>query len=131
MATLDSVVFTWFRTRAQLIGVALLLSLGTFGGSLLLPHADDCHEYGCLPQSVEHDASAHRFQGAPTPDQAHTLHCLVCHWARSVRPRTDVAFVAAPAAESRPRIHVESFTAARPSLAAQPPLRSPPSSFSS
>lgn len=113
-----------FRARARGVAAAVLLSLSTFGGSFLVAHADDCHD-GCLA-FVAHDASAHRIDRAAPGDPAHPLHCLVCHWSRSFRPRIDAAFVAAPAARTGPRIHVEPFTAAGPVLAAQPPLRSPP-----
>jgi hypothetical protein len=107
--------------------VALLVSLAAFGGSLLTPHVDDCHDHGCLALSVEHDASAHRYRAAETSDHEHPLHCVACHWARSLRsPRTQASFVTVPAAEERPRLHVESYPVARPDLVAQRSLRSPP-----
>jgi hypothetical protein len=124
-------VLAWFRRHARHFAVTTLASLATLGVAGVLPHADDCHGDGCLYVSVRHDASAHRFEGGSTPGQGHPLHCLVCHWTRSFRPPADVAFIAAPVAESRPRTFVVSFTAARPVQAAQPPLRSPPLTFSS
>ncbi len=90
------------------------------------PHEDDCHGAACHPGAVPHDASAHAFS-APSQDAAsHPLHCLVCHWARSFRPDSEVRFVSAPAAQAGTCIHVESFTVAPVTTVAQPPLRSPP-----
>ena len=77
---------------------------------------------------VAHDASAHRVTAAPAAAETHPLHCLVCHWARSFRPRIEVRFLTAPAAQAGVVVHVEYFTAAARARAAQPPLRSPPSS---
>ena len=101
----------------------LLASLATFGGSLIIPHGDDCHDY-CVQA---HDASAHRFQADTPADHSHSLHCLACHSARSFRPRYGTAFQpGAPSGENSWRIHPEVFVLAPAALAAQPPLRSPP-----
>jgi hypothetical protein len=103
----------------------LLVSLATFGGSIVIPHGDECHDH-CV-QAVEHDASAHRFQADTSTDDPHPLHCLVCHSARSFRPRHDAAFQpGAPSGEDSWRIHPQLFVLAPAALAAQPPLRSPP-----
>ena len=103
----------------------LLVSLATFGGSILVPHADECHDH-CVAV-VEHDPSAHRFQADIAADHSHPLHCLVCHSARSFRPRQDAAFQpGAPAVEYSLRVHPQLFAIAAAALAAQPPLRSPP-----
>jgi hypothetical protein len=75
---------------------------------------------------VQHDASAHRFQGDADADHTHPLHCLACHVARVLRPRADAALLAAPAIEAGRHASVRSVPAARPVFAAQPPLRSPP-----
>jgi hypothetical protein len=118
-------VLNWFRARRTSLGAMLLASLATFGGSIVIPHGDECHD-GCVRLFVQHDASAHRFQGAASATHAHPLHCLVCHWARSFRPRQEVTFHAAPVDESRPRVHVEFVVPTPAALAALPPLRSPP-----
>jgi hypothetical protein len=117
----------WFRVRRASLGAMLLVSLATFGGSIVVPHSDECHDH-CVQAIVEHDASAHRFQAAGTSeDSSHPLHCLVCHSARTYRPRQQVAFQpGAPSGEDSWRIHPESFLFAPAALAAQPPLRSPP-----
>ena len=117
----------WFRSCARHIAATLLVSVIALGGSLAAPHADDCHDAACHPGAVPHDASAHAFTAPSQDDGAHPLHCLVCHWARSFRPPTEVRFVSAPAIQAGTRLHVESFTVARATTVAQPPLRSPPS----
>jgi hypothetical protein len=119
-------VLSWFRRWRASVGATLLLSLATFGGSLVLPHPVECHDHGCVRAFVEHDASAHRFEADVAEAPAHPLHCLVCHWARSFRPRLEGAFQPAPPAVDGPRLHVPSFIATPAALAAQPPLRSPP-----
>ena len=127
MLPFENIVLVWFRSRARHLAVTVLVSLAAFSGSLLTPHVDDCHDHGCVTLSVEHDASAHRYEGAAPADHEHPLHCVACHWARSLRPpRAGAAFLAAPAVEQQPRLHVESSPVARLDLVALPPLRSPP-----
>ena len=115
----------WFRIRRASLGAMLLVSLATFGGSIVIPHGDECHDH-CV-QAVEHDASAHRFQAATSVDDSHPLHCLVCHSARSFRPRHEAAFKpGTPSDEDSWRVLPEFFVLVAAALAAQPPLRSPP-----
>jgi hypothetical protein len=115
----------WFRVRASSIAAVAAIALGVAIGSSAVPHEDDCHDAACTV--VEHDASAHRI-GAPAGSSDEPLHCLVCHWARSFRPRTEARILPTPAAEPGTTIHLEYFTAAVSAPVAQPPLRSPPSS---
>ena len=119
---------TWFRAKSRIVAAALLVSLASLGGSLYAPHAVDCHDAECGTIFVAHDASAHRVSAAPAAAETHPLHCLVCHWARSFRPRIEVRFLTAPAAQAGYVVHIEYFTPAARARAAQPPLRSPPSS---
>jgi hypothetical protein len=118
----------WFRVRARTVAATLLVSLVSLGMSLYARHAVDCHDADCGTILVAHDASAHRVASDPAAAEAHPLHCLVCHWARSFRPRIEVRFLAAPAAQAGVTVHVEYSTAAVSAPVAQPPLRSPPSS---
>ncbi len=116
----------WFRAHASRIAVTAIISLAALGVSAVSPHVDDCHDAGCRAV-VDHDASAHAFGAPPTATEAPPLHCLVCHLARSFRPRTEARIMPTPAAEAGTAVHVEVFTAAVSAPAAQPPLRSPPS----
>ena len=118
----------WFRVHASQIAVTAIISLAAVGVSAVSPHVDDCHDAGCWAMAVEHDAAAHRIGAPPMGTDAHPLHCLVCHWVRSFRPRAEARIVSAPAADAGTSVHVEFFTAAHSAPAAQPPLRSPPSS---
>jgi len=115
----------WFRARASSIAVIASVALTAAIGSSIAPHEDDCHDASCIP--VQHDASAHRI-GAQTGAGAEPIHCLVCHWARSFRLRTEARVLNTPASEPGITLHVEYFTAAASAPVAQPPLRSPPSS---
>jgi hypothetical protein len=114
----------WFRLHASRIATVAMLSLVSVGLSSAGPHQDDCHE-GCQPFAVEHDASAHHVT-APAGADDQPLHCLVCHWTRSFRLRTEARVVTAPAVEPGVLLRVEFFTAAVSAPVAQPPLRSPP-----
>jgi hypothetical protein len=96
------------------------------GGSMAAPHLDDCHDVACAPIPVSHDADAHAFRATPDGAAAHPLHCLVCHWARSFRPNTEVRVVSTPSVQGGIRVHVESVRVAPSTTVAQPPLRSPP-----
>ena len=115
-----------FRAGASCIAVAVLVSLASLGTSLVGVHPEDCHDE-CLV-AVVHDASAHQISSGASAPEAPPLHCLVCHWARSFRPRSQAVFVAAPVAATGIWINVEIFTAATVAPSAQPPLRSPPAS---
>lgn len=116
----------WFRAWTRCTAVVVLASLASLGISLAGAHSDDCHD-GCLV-AVVHDASAHQVSPGSSTPEAPPLHCLVCHWARAFRPRTETVFVAAPVAATGIWINVEIFTAAPVAPSAQPPLRSPPAS---
>ena len=116
----------WFRVQSSSVATALLVSVTALGGSLVAPHPLDCHE-ACVVL-VTHDASAHQIRADVAETDAHPLHCLVCHWARSFRPQTETRFFPAPAAQAGTRIHLVVFTAAPAAQVAQPPLRSPPAS---
>jgi hypothetical protein len=116
----------WFRVHASRLATVAMLSLAFVGLSAAGPHEADCHD-ACQPIAVEHDASAHRIT-APAAADEHALHCLVCHWARSFRPRAESRVLTTPGPGPGTSHHVECFTAAVSAPAAQPPLRSPPSS---
>lgn len=116
----------WFRVHAPRIALAAILSFAAVGASAVAPHEDDCHDAACWAMAVEHDAAAHRLSARPTGADAQPLHCLVCHWGRSFRPRTEARVLFTPVAETAAAVHVEIFTAAAAAPAAQPPLRAPP-----
>ena len=119
-------MLSWFRAHASRIATTAIVSLATLGASAVSPHVDDCHDSACLTMAVEHDADAHRFTAPPTGTDSHPLHCLVCHWARSFRPRTETRVLLTSVAETGTVLHIELFTAAVAAPAAQPPLRAPP-----
>ena len=118
----------WFRVHASRIAVTAIISLAAVGVSAVFPHVDDCHDAGCRATAVDHDASAHAIGAPPTGTDVHPLHCLVCHFVRSFRPRAEARIVSAPAADAGTAVHIEFFTAAASAPAAQLPARSPPSS---
>lgn len=119
-------MLNWFRRHASRIAATAIVSLTAVGGSALTPHQDDCHDAECPAVAVEHNAAAHRIAAPPRGTDAHPLHCLVCHFVQSFRPRPESKILSTPAIEAGIAIHVELFTAARRTQVAQPPLRSPP-----
>jgi len=119
-------MLAWFRAHASRIATVALVSLAALGSSAVTPHVDDCHDSACLAMAVEHDADAHRIVAPPTGDDGDPLHCLVCHWLRSFRPRAEARVVPAPVAETGALLHVVFFTVFAAAPAVQPPLRAPP-----
>ena len=113
------------RTRTSSVAAALLVSLF----SLQLPHtADADHDSHGSLNLVAHDPSTHAVGNQAPGDEAPPLHCVVCHIARSFRPQTAASSLPVLAVSTSTLVHIEVFTAARPAVVAQPPLRSPPAS---
>jgi hypothetical protein len=113
------------RTRSSSVAAALLVSLL----SLQLPHtADADHDSHGSLALFAHDPSTHALRDTVPDDGTPPLHCVVCHIARSFRPQTDRPSLPVPVVSSGTLVHIDVFTAARPAVVAQPPLRSPPAS---
>jgi hypothetical protein len=118
----------WFRARASCIAAVAVLSMAVVGGSTVVPHEDDCHDTACRAIAVEHNAAAHRIGSTSADDGSHPLHCVVCHWVRAFRPRTEARIVSLPASDTGVSIPAAFVTISGRAPVAQPPLRSPPSS---
>jgi hypothetical protein len=117
----------WIHARSRCVGAALLLSLGP-GPLLVSPHGVECHDAECAATYIAHDESAHRMRAELPDDREHPGHCAICHWARSFSPgRQPTHHVAIPAEH---KLHVSRSVAGAPLVfpAAEPPLRSPPTS---
>jgi len=117
----------WFRARAATIATVAMLSMAVVGGSAVVPHEDDCHD-ACPASAGHNNPAAHRIGGTPVDDDGHPLHCLVCHWVRAFRPRTEARIVSAPTTETAVNVYVEIVSVSGRAPVAQPPLRSPPAS---
>lgn len=117
----------WFRARTARIAAVLVAWMALVGASAIVPHEDDSHDtYASV--AVEHDHSAHRVEAADTDVENHPLHCLVCHWVRAFRPRTEARIASLPAAGAGISLPLERFSISATAPVSQPPLRSPPSS---
>jgi hypothetical protein len=118
----------WFRARARSVGATALLSLVTLTVWSALPHQDDdCYDAICAVD-VAHDPSAHAVGRADTSHGDRPLHCVLCHWTRTFRPSAQAAHPLAPAVDRAVRVLVHVVLAPEAFLAAQPPLRAPPTS---
>jgi hypothetical protein len=117
----------WFRARAAAIATVAMLSMAVVGGSAVVPHEDDCHD-ACPANGGQHDPAAHRIGGTSVDEDSHPLHCLVCHWVRAFRPRTEARVVSAESTETGVNLYVEIVSVSGRAPVAQPPLRSPPAS---
>jgi hypothetical protein len=117
----------WFRGRARSIAATALLSLVTLSVWSAAPHQDDCHEAICASVVVPHDTSAHSV-GRDTSTTDRPLHCVLCHWTRIVRPSATAASHLTPPVDCTVRFLGDLVRAPQTFVAAQPPLRAPPSS---
>jgi hypothetical protein len=97
------------------------------GGVSSVGHSGDCHDEECGLEALGHDASSHRV-GPDSADPAHTLHCVLCHWTRSIRLSPGLGHSLASPIAGDVLIQIESPGVIFRVDAAQPPLRSPPSS---
>jgi hypothetical protein len=117
----------WFRSQARSIAATALVSLATLSVWSAAPHQDDCHDAVCVSVVVPHDPSAHSI-GRATTETDRPLHCVLCHWTRIVRPSAQATHHIALPLERNVRILVDIISAPQNVVAAQPPLRAPPSS---
>jgi hypothetical protein len=77
---------------------------------------------------VAHDETDHQLR-TPVPDsESSDAHCVICHFARSFRPRTEGRVLSAASVRLAEYHLHEIFAAPSAALVAQPPLRSPPAS---
>ena len=125
MSTLTPLMVQWFRERARTVAASVLVALAVLSLSAALPHADDCHG-DCEPIVGTHSAESHHV-GAPSSHEPHQ-HCAVCHWVRAVRHSVAQTSGAVSITEYDVRVHAPVLAAPLVFPAAQPPLRSPPSS---
>jgi hypothetical protein len=115
----------WVRARARAVAAATLVSFVALGGFSSAAHGLDCHDDDCAVALLSHDPSSHGI-GSGSSAQTQPLHCILCHWTRSVRPSTETTqHVARPVVGNiLPQSDVPG--AVSRAQAAQPPLRSPP-----
>jgi hypothetical protein len=115
----------WFRSRASAIAPALVLSLA----ALAFPHVgDSAHDAdGEFASYVVHTAAGHAV-GKPSSSDEPLHHCAICHAARSFRPLTQINVLAAAPVNAAGFKALDLQVVATAEIAAQPPLRAPPSS---
>jgi hypothetical protein len=115
----------WFRSRARDVAVATLVSLAGLGGLSSAGHGGDCHGDDCAFPLLNHDPSSHSVGGGSS-DSTHPVHCILCHWTRSIRPSTEPGHYLARPVTANVLFRPVVLGALSPVRAAQPPLRSPP-----
>ncbi len=116
----------WFRAQTARIAAVTIVWMALVGALAIVPHDDDSHDTYAF--AVTHDHSAHRVEAAGSDVDSHPLHCLVCHWVRAFRPRTEARTASLPAADAGISLPLELFSISATAPVSQPPLRSPPSS---
>ena len=77
-------MLSWFRERSRSIAATALLALLTLTISSAAPHPDDCHDADC-GLTLPHDPTGHSVE-RPQESSGQPIHCVLCHWTRSVRP---------------------------------------------
>jgi hypothetical protein len=120
-------MLSWFRDWSRSIASAALISLVTLTISSAAPHPDDCHDVECGPV-VPHDPSGHTIS-RPQESSGQPIHCVLCHWTRSVRPTPETTPFFAPVLADNVHISSEVFRAPSQTALSQPSLRGPPASF--
>jgi hypothetical protein len=119
-------MLSWVRERSRSIASAALLALVTLTISSAAPHPDDCHDADCA-LTLPHDPTGHSV-GRPQQPSEQPIHCVLCHWVRSVRPTPEGAPFFAPASAEDVRVSFDVFIAPSQTVLAQPALRGPPAS---
>ncbi len=114
----------WFRAWSRSIAGAALLALVTLTISSAAPHPDDCHDGEC-GLALPHDPSGHSV-GRPQQSSDQPIHCVLCHWTRSVRPAPQTAQFIAPTLVENIRVAVDAVIVASQTFLSQPALRGPP-----
>ena len=117
-------MLSWFRERSRSIAGAALLALVTLTISSAAPHPDDCHDAECSV-ALPHDPNGHSVE-RPQESSGQPIHCVLCHWTRSVRPTPETAPFLAPALAEDVRVATDAFSAPSQIFLAQPALRGPP-----
>lgn len=115
----------WLRPHVRIFAAVVLASLTTTGAWSVAEHGPDCHENECMAVAV-HDASAHAFRGAEPADNAHHVHCVLCHWTRTFGPSVESVSLAPSAVVLASQIVARVVRVAPAFPAGRPPLRSPP-----
>lgn len=119
-------MLSWFRERSRSIASTALLSLVTLTLSSAVPHRDDCHDAECA-QAAPHDPSGHSVS-RPQESSGQPLHCVLCHWTRSVRTTPQSAPLFAPAVVEEIQVSVDVFDGSSQTSLVRPSLRAPPTS---
>ena len=117
-------MLSWFRERSRSIASAALLALVTLTISSAAPHPDDCHDTEC-GFTLPHDPSSHSVS-RPQGSSEQPIHCVLCHWTRSVRPTPETAISIALSFAEGVRASIDVFNAPSQTFLAQPALRGPP-----
>jgi hypothetical protein len=120
----DKSMLSWFRERSRSIACAALLALLTLTISSAAPHPDDCHDADC-GLALPHDPSGHSID-KPQESSGQPIHCVLCHWTRSVRPTPETAPFFAPALAENVKGVIDVFITPSQIFLAQPALRGPP-----
>jgi hypothetical protein len=116
----------WIRTRARLVAAATLVSLVALGGVSSVSHGGDCHDDECAIDLRQHDPSSHGIQSGSGDSSSHPIHCILCHWTRTLRPSNASALHLTRPLTDTVRLYTEVLGTLSLVQAAQPPLRSPP-----
>ena len=117
-------MLSWFREWSRSIAGAALLALVTLTISSAAPHPDDCHDADC-GLTLPHDPTGHSV-GRPQESSGQPIHCVLCHWTRSVRPTTENAPLFAPTLGENVDVSIDAAITPSQTFLTQPALRGPP-----
>jgi hypothetical protein len=113
------------RRRSAFAAVLIAAVFGTIGA----PHSTDPrHDSDRAIVVVPHNHADHQLRSPGADSDSTDTHCVLCHFARTFRPRGDVRAVSAPPTRGTAHHPAEVFVAYSTDRVTQPPLRAPPAS---
>src|SRR5689334_18669086 len=114
------------RGHLRAFAATVLVLVSAVGAWSTAAHGLDCHDRDGAPVFVAHDASAHAFRGAVLPEEERPVHCVLCHWTRTIGPGVQSVYTALDVVSRTLAMPARDAVASRFVAAAQPPLRAPP-----
>jgi hypothetical protein len=114
------------RRHLRVLAAAVLVSMSAVTGWSALVHELDGHDHETAPAFVVHDESAHAFRSATPSEGERPVHCVLCHWTRTLGLGLQTVSIALSFASETLVAQATDSILLHRVAAVQPPLRAPP-----